>query len=672
MLVGRMASPLPDLRPPQQISIDWTDVSTVVVAAPHGTLHVGRFAADVLTSASKWWRVAPHETGEVEGPPFAKCEAAADLSGQARPLSDVLVVDLSEHDDEMAAARFLASAPALPAQRLLVLGSADHMVGVPDNVILRPARRTARDIRRSPGATKLDRPTIRRLWILTRGRSAFVSGLLRTVPRLGADRFARLVNRARTPDDLLSNVAAGLLAEATDDDRARLALTVRLGYAHDRLSTAHPTVEEVRDQPWWVPLNDDWFHVDPLWREPLLTVTSSAASGRKPLLDRLISELVEDKATDEAIELCLDSECFEQAAALIAPVAGPMVSVGRVAVLRRWLGRLGTTDVARAVGMTNADRDVERGISTHPASREEARSLPVNGHVEIEPVLLDSTATPTEAAPDMGATASAHEPRSAPTGAAEARGELRCRLLGRFEVAIDGQPLVVWQGNRGRMLFAYILLHRLHPLGREALAAAFWPDASPEAARNRLHVTLHSLRRDLRAVTSDPVVVFKHGYGLQPDLIARLDIEDFDTGVSQGRRCEAMRDRTSAVTHYEHAVSLYRGDLLEDAPYEEWTLLPREQYRVRFLQTLDRLASLLFDAGSYDECIEVCERLLVVDYCREDVHRMLIRSYARLNQFHLALRQFETCVSQLRAELNVAPDEETQRLVEQVRRREII
>ena len=62
-------------------------------------------------------------------------------------------------------------------------------------------------------------------------------------------------------------------------------------------------------------------------------------------------------------------------------------------------------------------------------------------------------------------------------------------------------------------------------------------------------------------------------------------------------------------------------------------------------------------------------KLLGLDFCREDLHRLLIRAYARLDQPHLALRQFELCAQQLREELEMEPGRETVALLERVKAR---
>jgi hypothetical protein len=86
---------------------------------------------------------------------------------------------------------------------------------------------------------------------------------------------------------------------------------------------------------------------------------------------------------------------------------------------------------------------------------------------------------------------------------------VEARLLGQFELLIKDQPVQHWRGNRGRMLLAFLLLHRARPLTRDELGGAFWPDAAPDVVRNRVHVAIHGLRKDLRAVCEHPIVV--HG-----------------------------------------------------------------------------------------------------------------------------------------------------------------
>jgi DNA-binding SARP family transcriptional activator len=222
------------------------------------------------------------------------------------------------------------------------------------------------------------------------------------------------------------------------------------------------------------------------------------------------------------------------------------------------------------------------------------------------------------------------------------------------------------------MLLAYLLLYRSHPLTSEMLSVVFWPDASPKSARNRLHVVMNGLRKDLAEITNMPIVVFRRGYLLNPDFTIDLDTERFERIVEESLKLEAAGNRLGAVAGLQEAVALYRGPLLNDSPYEEWAWGLREHYHVSALRALDHLAGLLFEIGSYNECLEVCERVLIADLCREDIHRLAMRCYSRLNQPHLAARQFQNYRRQLSHEFGLLPDKATLELADKIRRREPI
>jgi DNA-binding SARP family transcriptional activator len=249
---------------------------------------------------------------------------------------------------------------------------------------------------------------------------------------------------------------------------------------------------------------------------------------------------------------------------------------------------------------------------------------------------------------------------------------VEARLLGPFELLVNGQQVQRWRGNRGRMLLAFLLLNRGRPLARDEFGTVFWPDAAPDVVRNRLHVALYGLRRDLRALCPHPIVVHgQRGFSLHPSVEVWLDTEAFEEAVSAARR-EQSGSQDRALTWYERALELYRGELLEDAPFEDWALLRRERLRLRYLDALDQVATLRFAAGRYADCLDVCQRLIPGDLCREEIHRLVMRSYARLNQPHLAIRQYRQCERQLRDELGIEPAQSTQHLYERIRRRELV
>lgn len=257
--------------------------------------------------------------------------------------------------------------------------------------------------------------------------------------------------------------------------------------------------------------------------------------------------------------------------------------------------------------------------------------------------------------------------------AAEAKATLAATMLGAFRVSLNDRPVESWPSGRGRSVLKYLLSQRARPVQRDVLMEFFWPEASPEAARNSLNVAIHGLRQAFRAVSEQPVVIFENGaYRLDPALAVWVDVEEFERHVQTARQLEESGQLRAATAAYEVAIGLYGADFLADDPYEDWPVLTRERLRVMQLEALDRLGQIYFAQGQYAACANLCQQMLAADSCREDAHCRLMRCYARLGQYPPALRQYQACVEALRAELDVEPSPGTIELYERIRRREAV
>ena len=73
---------------------------------------------------------------------------------------------------------------------------------------------------------------------------------------------------------------------------------------------------------------------------------------------------------------------------------------------------------------------------------------------------------------------------------------LQARLLGQYEIRMDGQPVLI-ASRPAQSLLAYLLLHPNKSHRREKLAGQFWPDASESNARGNLRHALWRIRKAL-------------------------------------------------------------------------------------------------------------------------------------------------------------------------------
>jgi DNA-binding SARP family transcriptional activator len=250
---------------------------------------------------------------------------------------------------------------------------------------------------------------------------------------------------------------------------------------------------------------------------------------------------------------------------------------------------------------------------------------------------------------------------------ASSPGSVEARLFGSFELRMD-RTTVTWSGQRGVSVLRYLLASRRHTCARDQLIDQFWPETPPEAARNRLQVAVSGLRQGVRDRTPVQLIEYTNGgYRINPNLRLWVDVEQFEKAIATGRAAERSGDTEAALAAYREALELYRGDFASDAPFEQWTLLPRESLRLTYLDALDRSSRILLNMGRLDDCIAIAHRMLETDPCREDTHRLLMQCYARQGRPYLALRQYEMCSRVLRVTLSTDPAPETTRLAALIR-----
>lgn len=248
------------------------------------------------------------------------------------------------------------------------------------------------------------------------------------------------------------------------------------------------------------------------------------------------------------------------------------------------------------------------------------------------------------------------------------RPTLTAHLLGALRVSLDGRVVDTVSSRRTRQLIAYLLTHRRSPVPRDVLMQVFWPEASPAAARNSLHVALSGVRRVLREAYPEPVIDRRFdAYRIADSVDVWTDVEQFELASQAGRRAEWAGDRDGAERHYETAGQLYQGDFLADDPYLDWAIARREALRVQAVEIQSRLVDIYAGRGDYGPASNLARRILDLDPCNERLHRALMISYAGSGQRHLALFQYHQLSASLWAALRVRPSDETAALYERLR-----
>ena len=196
----------------------------------------------------------------------------------------------------------------------------------------RGATVTADDLRLGPGAAgellgreapRLPAAAARRVASLCRGATADLVGVCGAAAALGPAVVAQAADQAGRVEDLLANLAAGLLAGTGADGHRALALALEVGYSHPALSAAVLGQAAAPPAgPWLQPLADGWSTLRTGWRDPLRAALAPARPLGAETVHRAADYLVDRGAAERAVPLYLeleDADCAAGAAA--GPVA---------------------------------------------------------------------------------------------------------------------------------------------------------------------------------------------------------------------------------------------------------------------------------------------------------------------------------------------------------------
>ena len=189
-----------------------------------------------------------------------------------------------------------------------------------------------------------------------------------------------------------------------------------------------------------------------------------------------------------------------------------------------------------------------------------------------------------------------------------------------------------------------------------------------ESAANNLHQTLHAARQVLGSYGLTCLTLEDGRLHLRCGGGARLtiDAEEFEAGLKQ-----IDGPAGGDLSAYHSVLGLYRGDLLPEDLYEEWTAARRESLKQSCIQLLYRLAQLYEDRREYAGAVNALQEILKKDACQEAAHMGLMRLYELSGQRVQALRQFQELKETLAKELEVEPGEAARQLFREIQGREL-
>lgn len=249
--------------------------------------------------------------------------------------------------------------------------------------------------------------------------------------------------------------------------------------------------------------------------------------------------------------------------------------------------------------------------------------------------------------------------------------DLTLNMLGPVQILRDPtRPLSsdAWTTRRARDILCFIASRRHHRASKDSIVDTFWGETELEVVEKNFHPTVSHIRKALNS--NQPLkqnfLLYREGdYQLNTDFSYRIDIEEFDSLVTEGENARRARKFDDCLKAYEAAVALYRGEFMQGS-YDSWVEEQRSYYREQYLRLLESLARVAQKMEDWNKSMDLAQRILHEDQFREDIHCLIMRAHSALGNRGAVREQYETLRRILKTDLGLDPGAETRKLYEEL------
>ena len=230
-----------------------------------------------------------------------------------------------------------------------------------------------------------------------------------------------------------------------------------------------------------------------------------------------------------------------------------------------------------------------------------------------------------------------------PGRAVDALPTVALRLLGNFEVTLDGKRVEdnAWETSKAKELLAYFVI-RNRPLLKEEVVEALWPSLPADKCSSYFHATLHRVRRAIH-----PGSIIREGrrYVINRDLLVSSDASEFL------RLLDEFREHHDPAL-LRRGLSLYGGSLTPEI-YSDWAADERSRLDDAYTWALDRYLDHCLETDDREEIQPTCERILRIDLYNERAWLELVRHCRASGLQAMTFRVYRRCRDAFNRELQL-------------------
>lgn len=237
---------------------------------------------------------------------------------------------------------------------------------------------------------------------------------------------------------------------------------------------------------------------------------------------------------------------------------------------------------------------------------------------------------------------------------------IQVECFGNFHVLVNGEEVSQerWVSAKARDLLAYFVTMRGEKIPAEKVFDSIWGEKE-RTSRTAFHTALSRLRNALKSSDENPrlILVEVGEYRLDAARFS-IDVDQFNSALAQANASHTPAGR---MEWYERAVSLYRGEYLQNL-YYEWVFPERRRLAQAYLIALQELAAHHIASQSPKQAIVYLEKAISLDPLNEDIYCLAMRAYAEAGDRASLQRIYFQLQNVLSRELDAKPLPETAHL----------
>ena len=241
---------------------------------------------------------------------------------------------------------------------------------------------------------------------------------------------------------------------------------------------------------------------------------------------------------------------------------------------------------------------------------------------------------------------------------------VRISLIERLAVEANGSRLDEqrFPGRQGRIVFAYLTVHRGRAVPRGELAEVIWGEDLPATWEKALRVLMTKLRPLLEECGIDRTTGLTSAFGCYTLTLPAdtwIDVEAAKAAIERADAAFAAGDLDEARAHASAAAGLSRPNFL---PGEDgtWVEEQRRDLREILVQALECLRDASLATQDFGDAVRHATEIINLEPFRESSYRALMEAHVAAGNPAEALRVYERCRRFLADELGAYPSAESE------------